>query len=380
MSQPISAGECSGKRLDSINPSSSDQSRLVTLDALRGFALCISFISDAMVPALKQVPPSAVRDAVAKQLTHSPWDGMTLVDIGWPAYLCMTGIALNYSISRRISQGVSKFSIFLGVLRKSLLCVLFAFFMEGGFSIPFAQIKFDGLFFRYALTILLAGTAHLLLGFRGVLTLVSLLFVGFSAGTVWAAQHYLGTTYQTPEVNLDLLTQQYSGSRILSRYLWHFPPALLCCLGGLLLAKVFQAKIPEQTKVWWLLAIGFGAINAAWMMDDWIQVNKRIWTTSFSLCAFGVTCLFLAAFHQIIEVWGIRSFKIPFVVFGANPLFAWVVNELVPFDKYAQRAIGYAFEPVLGIYNVVLVAAVQFTLLWLFFYWLYRNKLLFRIG
>ena len=333
-----------------------------------------------MVPALNQVPPSAVRDAVVQQLTHSQWDGLSLVDIGWPGYLCITGIALNYSISRRISRGESKFSIFLGALRKSLLCVLFAFFMEGGFSIPFKNIYFEGLFFRYALTILLVATFQLLLGYRGVLALLGIIFVGYSLATLWGSQHYLGTTYQSPEANLDMLVQGYFGSPILSKYVWYFPRTLLTCLGGLLLAKVFQAAITPQAKVYWLSGIGVGAINVAYMMSDWIQINKRLWTTSFALCAFGFGCLFLAVFCQIIEVWGARWFMMPWVVFGTNPLLAWVANELVPFNNYAQRAVGYAFSPVLGVYNVVLVAAVQVTLLWLFFYWLYRNKIAFRIG
>jgi len=70
----------------------------------------------------------------------------------------------------------------------------------------------------------------------------------------------------------------------------------------------------------------------------------------------------------------------PWVVFGMNPLAAALAIEIVPFGSYSQRLVGYAFEPVLGVYNGVLLAVVHVTLCWLCFYALYRRQIFIRLG
>ena len=59
--------------------------RVVAIDALRGFVLLGSFVTEAFVPALQTMPASPVRDAFLGPLSHSSWPGCTAVDLGFPA-------------------------------------------------------------------------------------------------------------------------------------------------------------------------------------------------------------------------------------------------------------------------------------------------------
>lgn len=353
-------------------------SRIVSLDAFRGFALSIGFFAEAVVPALSRLPVSDVRDVLLQQLTHTPWNGISFLDVGWPAFLCIAGISLSLALDRRIDRGVSRLPILKDLLYKSSFVLLFAFYFQGGFSVPIDQVNFAAVFFIYALVVLVAGFAKLYLGFRGIAILVGMLVAGFSIATVWGTQRCFGTIYQDPSANLDDVVKQLLGSHYLYKYLWFFPRMAIPCLCGLLFARLYRTDVSPHIRVTWLLGIGFGLLNISWVLDMWVPINKVLWTTSFALCALGITCFFLAAFCQLIEVWQIRSFAMPWIVFGVNPLLAWSVYELVPFSNYADRVIGYAFEPMLGVYNGILLAFVRVGLCWLLFYQFYRRKIFIR--
>jgi predicted acyltransferase len=366
-------------RSTSIEPSASEAARILSLDAGRGFALTVSFLSDPLVPALVNVPPSAFRDLLIQQLTHSRWDGVTLYDLGWPSYLFVTGISMDIAFSKRLQRGQSRVSVFLGLLRKFLLCLIFAFFLGGGFSVPLKDIYLESIFFIYGMAILIAGTARLLLGYRGLLTFIGLLVVGYSVATIWGNQFYFGTIYQSPEANLDMVAQRYFGSNAMARYVWHFPRMMIPCLSGLLIGKILQSTLPPQKQVWWLFGIGYGVVSIAWLLNTWIPINKPLWTTSYALFAVGIGCLIFAVVYQLIDVWHYRALGMPWIVFGVNPLIAWAAYDLMPFGSYAQRFVGYAFEPVLGVYNLVLLAVVQVVLCWLCFFALYRHQIHIRL-
>ena len=68
------------------------------------------------------------------------------------------------------------------------------------------------------------------------------------------------------------------------------------------------------------------AVGASW--DSVFPINKALWTSSFVLYCGGMSLLLLGLCAWLIEVLGFRGWAVPFLVFGANPIAAYVLSGL----------------------------------------------------
>ena len=67
---------------------------------------------------------------------------------------------------------------------------------------------------------------------------------------------------------------------------------------------------------------------------------KAIWTSSFVLVAGGYSAILLGVWHQIIDVWGFRSWSLIFVWIGANAITLYFLNNVFGFEPFALRFVG----------------------------------------
>src|SRR3954453_2997365 len=77
------------ERTDSVKPQ-----RLVSLDLLRGLAVIGMIIVNEMAGQQGQGPVSPL-------LLHSHWDGLTIADVVFPAFLFMVGVSIPLSFKRK---------------------------------------------------------------------------------------------------------------------------------------------------------------------------------------------------------------------------------------------------------------------------------------
>jgi len=111
-------------------------------------------------------------------------------------------------------------------------------------------------------------------------------------------------------------------------------------------------------------------------------IVKRIWTPSWTLFSGGLCFLATAALSWIIDVRNWRRWTFPFVVIGANSIFAYVIAHLwegfimdsfrIHLGENAFRGLGIGLEPFVRGSVVLLV-------FWLILYWMYRRKIFLRI-
>ncbi len=106
---------------------SAPTSRLLSLDVLRGLViLAMIFVNDvAGVPGV----PAWMKH----RETH--FDGMTFVDLVFPAFLFMVGMALPFAIGRRLEKGDSPAAVWKHVLTRTAGLVAIGFLMFNGESL-----------------------------------------------------------------------------------------------------------------------------------------------------------------------------------------------------------------------------------------------------
>jgi len=94
--------------------------RILSVDIMRGFALLLTlFVTDLYMP---EVPEWLVHKA-------ADYDGMGLADWVFPGFLFVVGMAIPYSISKKISSGSNTFEISKHIIKRSISLIIIGVLM-----------------------------------------------------------------------------------------------------------------------------------------------------------------------------------------------------------------------------------------------------------
>src|SRR4026209_480319 len=136
-----------------INP----PTRLVSLDALRGFDMFWIAGADDIVHALEKVAtvgPIAFR---ATQLKHVSWEGFRFYDLIFPLFVFIVGVSLVFSLNRTIEQ-VGRSAAFKRIFVRGLLLFALGVIYSGGIAKGVGEIRLLGVLQRIALCYFFAAT------------------------------------------------------------------------------------------------------------------------------------------------------------------------------------------------------------------------------
>ena len=100
-------------------------SRLMSLDALRGFDMFWIIGGAAIFQAFAKIFPGAPADRIVAQLEHVPWQGLHFFDWIWPLFMFIMGVAMPFSLAKRRSAGATDREIYAhAAVRGVILFVL----------------------------------------------------------------------------------------------------------------------------------------------------------------------------------------------------------------------------------------------------------------
>jgi predicted acyltransferase len=142
----------------------------------------------------------------------------------------------------------------------------------------------------------------------------------------------------------------------------------------------------------------YGAGSLAMLLGSfwsWVfPINKNLWTSSYVVFTAGFACVCLATCLWLIDVQGYRGWTKPFVVYGVNPLVAFLGSGLMAriIDSLWKVKVGDKSVSVhqvtfswlaLGYFSdrfASLLWALGFVTLWLAILWLlYRRNIIIRL-
>jgi predicted acyltransferase len=389
--------------------------RLMSLDALRGFDMFWIVGGEEIVHALHKINPSPTVNFITNQLTHKPWEGVAFYDLIFPLFVFIVGVSLVFSLGKTMAKE-GKASAYQRVLTRGLLLYLLGLFYYGGFTEGIERIRLLGVLQRIALAYLFTGLLFCTFRVRGlVITCVSLL-AGYWAIMALApirdinleTQHLEQLKTQTGITDTNALfyattnhvTGVYEEGRNLANHIdfeylpwrkWdgaYDPegllstlPAIGTCLLGVFAGLLLRNRsLAEQNKVNWLLVCGVACVLLGFLWGWQFPVIKKIWTSSYVLVAAGYSCLLLAVFYQIIEIWNLRSWAVPFVWIGVNPLTIYVLlHNVIELPQLANRLVGGEIKASFGSYAELVVALTVVALTFGFARFLYQRKIFLRL-
>jgi predicted acyltransferase len=118
-------------------------------------------------------------------------------------------------------------------------------------------------------------------------------------------------------------------------------PAIGTCLIGVLAGMLLMnPRIEPRHKSAWLIGGGIAMVLAGYLWSLQFPIIKSIWTSSFVLVAGGYSLMLLGAMHQLVDVWGIKSWTTALVWIGANAITLYFLNNVVDFQQLATRFVG----------------------------------------
>jgi predicted acyltransferase len=330
--------------------------RIASVDALRGFNIFWILGGDGAIWALDDMSSgkgpvvSGIGHFLGLQLHHVPWEGFRFYDFIFPLFIFITGVSIVLSLPRLVERE-GTWHAHVRVLRRALLLYGLGLIYYGGISHHWADIRYLGVLQRIALCYLFASLLFLNFNLRGMMVAFVSLLLGYWALMTFVPVPGIGAGSFAPDANLaNWLDAHYLPGRLWDKTrdpegMLSTLPAIGTCLLGVFAGLLLKSeRLAAQSKSLWLIGAGIALVAAGQLWGLQFPVIKAIWTSSFVLVAGGYSLLLLGAWHQIIDVWGIRNWSTVFVWIGANAILLYFLNNVFGFEPFALRFVGGDFS------------------------------------
>ncbi len=380
--------------------------RFYSLDVFRGATVCLMILVNNPGSWTHNFPP----------LKHAAWHGLTPTDLVFPFFLFAVGNAFSFVMPRLQAGGDAAF--WKKVVKRSLLIFAIGLFLTWW---PFFKYSGDGMVFKPWAYIDSKGNEQ---GVRilGVLARIALCYffaavmiyylkprLAFFAGLVLLLLYWvLCATLGDPadpysmmgwfgnQVDRAVLgvAHMYKGEGVPfdPEGIMSTLPAIVNVIFGYLVGDYIQKKGKNYEMLTGLFVASVAMILGGFMWDTVFPINKKIWTSSYTLYTCGLATMTIATMIYLIEFRNVKGFLARFFdVFGKNALFVFALSAFLP-KTFALIRMGDGVNPWNWLYERVLVhipgdprvgsllyALAVITLMWLICYWLDRKKIYIKV-
>ena len=349
--------------------------------------------------------------AIFPPLEHAEWNGWTPTDLIFPFFLFIVGITTHLSLSARRARGDDDSAIIKQIIRRGaiiyllgFLMALFPFYQWGTIdALPNASmldrilwrldhVRILGVLPRIGIAYICAALLTLRTTLKQQIIIIATLLFGY-----W----FVMTLVPVPGENAIGALLLHTKDRNLAAWLdrailttkhtWTGSvtfdpegplstlPAIATAMLGVLAGRwIAERERPLLERMVGLFAVGSLGMMLGLMWNWSFPINKSLWTSSYVVFTAGMACVANATIMWIVDVNGVRWWTKPFVIFGLNPIVAFVGSGVMARCIYTLWHVNYqgrSVSLVEAIYQSVflpwlpprvasLAFAISFVLLW----------------
>ncbi|MBI9017936.1 MAG: DUF5009 domain-containing protein [Phycisphaerae bacterium] len=366
--------------------------RLGSLDALRGFDMFWIIGGDRFVKTLLIACGfQGAHAVVSGQLRHVPWHGFGAYDLIFPLFLFISGVTMPFSLGRQIQKGISKPKLYITIIRRGLLLVLFGCIYNGILSLDFANARYLSVLGFIGMAWMFAAFIFINTSWKGQLSWAIGLLLGYWAALMWIDVPGFGPgnihEVYGPGNLIAYLDRAFVPGRL---YRGCFDPqgafsiisgigtALLGVMAGHILCRA-QNNGKRMLAAGQLATAGACCIAIALLWDKVFPINKEMWTSSFTVLTAGISFLLLSLFYLVIDVIGLRRWAFPFVLIGLNPITIYMGARFINFEYTTDFFFAGLAHKIGGNWCHCSWAFCYLLIEILFLYFLYRKKVFLRV-
>ena len=400
-----------------VAPAAPSRERLLSLDVFRGIT----------VAGMLLVNDPGTWSAIFPPLEHAEWHGWTPTDLIFPFFLFIVGITTHLSMSARRARGDDDSALIKQILRRGAIIyllgfamALFPFFQWGNIqSLPTASawdrilyriehVRLLGVLPRIAIVYVCAALITLKTNLKQQIIIIATLLFGY-----WFAMTLIPVPGENEIGALLLHTKDRNLAAYLDRLIlttnhtWTgsvtFDPegplstipaiatAMLGVIAGTWIARKDKSLLERISALFAAGSLGM----VAGMMWNWsFPINKSLWTSSYVVFTAGMALVTLATIMWLVDYNNVRGWTKPFVVFGVNPIVAFVGSGVFARLIYTLWKVNYNGKTTSiqdAIYQSVFlpwlpprVASLAFAITFVLFWYailsvLYRRKIILKV-
>ena len=372
--------------------------RFTALDVFRGMTICFMIIVNNPGSGAIPYPP----------LEHATWHGFTPTDLVFPSFLFAVGNAMSFSLKKYEQIGNAAF--LKKVIKRTILIFLIGYLMywfpffglnsaREIISAPIANTRIMGVLQRIALCYFFGSLLVHYFSTKKVIIISIVLLIGY-----WILLLAFGDQSQPLSMmgNAGLYLDKflmgndhlYHGERIpfdpegwLSTL-----PAIVNVVIGFFAGKFIQDKGKTFECLSKLMLVGALFIFIALCWNISFPINKKLWTSPFVLLTCGLDLVIISALIYILEMrkWNPIRWSGFFQIFGKNPLFIYVLSELLyvvlvmlyvgqkeNVYNYINRTIFQSIAP--GAFGSLVFAICYMLVCWSIGWWLNKRKIYVKV-
>ncbi len=374
--------------------------RLVSLDVFRGLT----------VAGMLLVNNPGSWGAIYPPLEHASWNGWTPTDLIFPFFLFIVGVTTHLSLAARRARGDSDAALRRQVIRRGVLIVLIGWGMSAFPYYPLeriTEIRIPGVLPRIGVVYLIAGLLTLRASVKQVVGMLVVLLYGY-----WFAMTLLPVPggCSLGALCLDDPSRTLAAwldRTLLDGHLWKSSktwdpegplstlPAIGTAMLGVLCGRwIAQKERPLLERLTAMFAVGALLMMAGLMWNWAFPINKGIWTSSYVVFTAGMAAVSIATITWIIDVQGVTWWTRPLVIYGVNPIVAFVGSGLMARIIYSLWKVEVDGKPIAVqavVYKSVFLswleprnASLAFALCFVLFWYailavLYRRNLILKV-
>ena len=389
--------------------------RFYSLDVFRGATVCLMILVNN--------PGSWAH--IYAPLDHAKWHGLTPTDLVFPFFLFAVGNALSFVMPKLEAGGDAVF--WKKVLKRSLLIFGIGLFLTWW---PFVKWTDTGLVFKQWAYVDAKGIPQ---GVRilGVLARIAICYffasviiyylkarAAFLVGLIllllyWALCFLLGdktdpysmTGWFGNKVDRAVLglAHIYKGEKVPfdPEGIMSTLPAIVQVIFGYLVGDYIQKKGKNFEMLTGLFVAGVAFILTGFCWDMVFPINKKIWTSSYTIYTTGLAIITIATMIYLIEFKNVKGWLSRFFdVFGKNALFVFALSAFLPKglaliripDHLNDKGVMIYVNPWNWLYQKVFVhipgdpkigsllyALCVITLMWAICWWMDKKKIYVKV-
>ena len=322
--------------------------RLMSLDVFRG----------ATIAAMILVNNPGSWSAIYPPLDHAEWHGWTFTDLIFPFFIWIVGVAIPLSTARRLEQGQTRRQLLLHALRRSVIIFALGFFLNSfsylcdgslfrdGFSAWFhnyaTNVRVPGVLQRIAICYFIATMIFLGTGVRGQIIWIGVLLAGYWLLMIVGPLLGFGAGGLEPQGNFaGYIDNLVLNGKVIGTHVWKGGgtwdpegivstlPAIATCLFGIMTGHLLRSPQTAETKTAWLFVGGNLLLLAGGVMDAWLPINKKLWTSSYAVFMAGMAMNCFGVCYWLVDIQGWRKWARPFAIYGMNAIAVFMLAGLL---------------------------------------------------
>lgn len=368
---------------------SAESKRLLSLDALRGFDMLFIMGGAGFVIALNTLMPCSFFEALAEQMSHAEWHGLTHHDTIFPLFLFIAGISFPFSLAKQKASGKSHSAIITKIIRRGLTLVALCIIYNGLLKWQFDDMRYAGVLAHIGLAWMFAALLYVFCKTRTRAIIAAAILIGY-----WL----LLTFVPAPDANgadpfsmegsiVGYIDRQFLPGRLYREI--HDPEGILSLLPSIVTAmlgmftgefvRLKKSGLTETKKVGYMLLAGIALLAIGLLWSTVFPINKNLWTSSFVCTVGAYSVIMFALFYYIIDVKGYRRWTTFFAVIGMNSITIYIAQSFINFRYTANKIFGGTIALLPEDAQPLLQSSVYIATCWLFLYFLYKQKIFLKV-